>query len=134
MNIVDSFAEYLQDLGIATLGQDLFIGEAPSSKQVSNSIWWIIDDGGNNQLDLSTGEKIKIHRISVYNRGNNYQTVKDDIHEAELLINDDGCTQLNGYETLDIEVATFPIDNDIDSEDRKVGLLQVNLKTYKGDA
>lgn len=134
MNIVDSFADYLQDLGIATLGQDLFIGEAPSSKQVSNSIWWILDDGGDNQLHLSTGEKVKLHRISVYNRGVNYQTVKDDIHNAELLINNDRCTQLNGYETLDIEVATFPIDNDIDSEDRKVGLLQINLKTYKGDA
>lgn len=132
MTILDSFAEYLDNLGIATLGQDLFIGEAPSSKQVSDSIWWIIDTGGNNLINLSTGEQVKNHRISIYHRGTNYQTVKDNIHDAEELINSDGCTQLNGYETLDIELASFPIDNDIDAEDRKIGLLQINLKTYKG--
>lgn len=131
MTIVDSFADYLENLGIATLGQDLFIGEAPSSKQVLDSIWWLIETGGNNQLDLSTGEKIKLHNISIYHRGTNYQTVKENLHDAEELISADGCTQLSGYETLDIQLSSYPVDNDIDSEDRKVGLLQINLKTYK---
>jgi len=131
MNLVEAFATYLQTLGLGTLGQTIFIGEAPSSENVSDSIWWIVANGGSPELKASTGELVKNYQVQVYYRNRNYKTVHDNIFSLEEQLNCDGCTQLEGFETIDIEATTFPIDNDLDVEDRKVGLLQANIRTYK---
>jgi hypothetical protein len=47
MNLSESFADYLETLSGATLGQDLFIGNAPSSNKVQDTIYWIVATGGN---------------------------------------------------------------------------------------
>lgn len=132
MNLAEAFANYLEnDLSIAILGQDLFIGEAPSSNKVPDSIWWIVDNGGSPIKKNSTGESLKSYQVQIYYRNRDYKAVKDALYTLEQDLNCDGCTQLTGIDTIDIEATTFPIDNDIDGEDRKVGLLQVNLTTYK---
>jgi hypothetical protein len=131
MNISESFAEYLVSLGIGTLGQNIFIGNAPSSNMVIDSIWWIVSSGGNPIRRNSTGESLKSYTINVFYRDRDYKTVYDELNTLEESINCDNCTALNDYDTISIEANSFPIDNDLDNEDRKVGLLQVNLTTYK---
>jgi hypothetical protein len=131
MNISESFAEYLVSLGIGTLGQNIFIGNAPSSNMVIDSIWWIVSSGGNPIQINSTGESLKSYTINVFYRDRDYKTVYDELNTLEESINCDNCTALNDYDTISIEANSFPIDNDLDNEDRKVGLLQVNLTTYK---
>lgn len=131
MNLAEAFATYLATMTGSVLGQDLFIGEAPSSDKVQDSIWWIIDNGGGPIKKNSTGESLKRYQVQIFYRNRNYQTVKDKMFTLEEDLNCDGCTQLTGIDTIDIEATTFPIDNDLDVEDRKVGLLQVNLTTYK---
>lgn len=129
--LLEAFAEYLENLGIATRGQDLFIGEAPSSNMVQDSVWWVIDNGGQPVRKNSTGEALKAYQIQIFNRNRNIKDIKRDMFTLEEELNCDGCTQLTGFETIDIEATTFPIDQDIDNEDRKIGMLQVNLTTYK---
>lgn len=131
MNLLDSFAQYLQTMGIATLGQNLFIGEAPSSNQVQDSVWWIIDSGGSPIAKNQTGESRKAYQITVFNRDRNYKTIKNAMFALEEQLNCDGCTQLQGFDTIDIEATTFPIDQDLDNEDRKIGMLQATITTYK---
>lgn len=131
MNIADAFVEYLEPLTGSTFGQDLFIGEAPSSDQVLDSIWWIVATGGAKETRLITGESVKNYRIDVYYRNRNYRMVYDALQDLEEALNCDGCTQLTGYETVDIEATTLSIDTDFDSEDRKVGLLQATLRIFK---
>lgn len=131
MNLAEAFATHLATLTGTTLGQTLFIGEAPSSDKVADSIWWIVENGGGVIQKNSTGEAQKSYQISVFYRNRNYKAVKDAMFTLEESLNCDGCTQLSGYDTIDIEAITFPIDNDLDSEDRKIGLLQVNITTYK---
>lgn len=131
MSLVESFATYLAGITGTTLGQTLFIGEAPSSDKVADSIWWVKENGGGVIQKNLTGEARKSYQIEVYYRNRNYELVKDAMSDLEEDLNCDGCSQLSGYDTIDIEAMTFPIDADIDNEDRKIGLLQANITTYK---
>ena len=131
--ILDSFATYMETLGVATRGQDLFIGEAPSSDILNNKdpIWWIIDSGGQPIKKNSTGESMKAYSVQIYCRNRNVKDIKTAMFSLEENLNCDGCFQLDGFDTINIEASTFPIDQDIDAEDRKIGMLQVNLTIYK---
>ncbi len=130
MNVSQSFAEYLENVGIATLGQNLFIGQAPSTNKVPDSIYWIVVTGGSPTKTV-TGGASKEYTISVYMRSRDYREVYQSMQELEVLLNCDACTELTGYETLDITAAVLSIDDDLDSEDRKVGVLQATITTYK---
>lgn len=131
MSLVSAFASYLQGVTGTTLGQTLFIGEAPSSRKVADAIWWIVENGGGIIQKNATGESRKSYQFNVFYRDRDYEAIKDAMYALEEDLNCDNCSQISGYDTIDIEATTFPIDNDLDSEDRKVGLLQVNITTYK---
>lgn len=131
MSLVDSLATYLASTLSVTLGQDLFIGQAPSSNRVADDIWWVIENGGGIVQKNATGEAQKSYQFNVYGRNRNYKTLKDAMNTLEENLNCDNCSQLSGYDTIDIEATSFAIDNDLDAEDRKIGLLQVTITTYK---
>lgn len=131
MNLADSLATHIASLLSLTLGQDLFIGQAPSSIKVADDIWWIVDNGGGIVQKNATGESQKSYQFNIFGRNRNYETLKDSIATLEEDLNCDDCTQLSGYDTIDIEATSFAIDNDLDAEDRKLGLLQVTITTYK---
>jgi hypothetical protein len=131
MSLVDSLAGYLTGVTKSTLGQTLFIGEAPSSKKVVNDIWWIVDNGGSIITKNATGEATKSYQFNIFFRSRDYELVKTNLATLEEDLNCDGCSQLSGYDTIDIEATSFPIDQDLDGEDRKIGLLQVTITTYK---
>lgn len=131
MNISEAFAELLEDESIATLGQDLFIGQAPSSNKVQDSIYWIVATGGNIEIESVTGEKTKAYTIEVYRRSRDYRTVYNDLQFLENLLNCTRCVELSGFDIIDINASVLSIDNDLDAEDRKVGLLQSNIVVYE---
>ena len=134
MNIAKSFATYLQDeLSVATIGQDLFIGLAPRSDKAPDTLWWIKAFGGDPTTRLKTGETMKQYIVEINYRNRDYETVYEQLQSVEESINSDTCSQITGYDTIDIEATTFPIDDDIDSEDRKVGLLRITLTIFKED-
>ncbi len=131
MNIAETFATYLQTLGIATLGQTLFVGNAPSSNRVSDSIYWIVESGGSPLSQNKTGETIKSTTLEIYYRDINYKNVYDKLNSLEDSLTCSGCVQLNGFDIIKIDVVSYPIDQDLDNESRKIGMLQVNLVSYK---
>lgn len=131
MSLVSAFATYLQGVTGTTLGQTLFIGQAPSSNKVADAIWWIVENGGSVIRKNATGEATKSYQFNVFFRSRDYEAIKDALYALEEDLNCDNCSQISGYDTIDIEATSFPIDNDLDSEDRKVGLLQVTITTYK---
>lgn len=131
MSLVADFATYLAGVTSTTLGQTLFIGQAPSSDKVADSIWWIVENGGGVIQKNATGEARKSYQFNVFCRNRDYEVIKTAMSDLEEDLNCDNCSQLSGYDTIDIEATSFPIDNDLDSEDRKVGLLQVTITIYK---
>lgn len=135
MTLTKSLQQYLkqlgQDLGIETLEQDIIIGRAPSSNETSDDIWWMITNGGGILQKNQTGEARKSYAFLVYRRGRNYREIDEELQTLEENINCDRCSVLEGFDTIDIEATVFPTDDDLDSEDRKVGMLQVTVTTYK---
>lgn len=131
MTLTESFIEFLETQGIATFGQDLYLGRVPNSLKTNDPIYWVITAGGTPLQTLSTGEKVKQYTVYIYYRSRSGKDVEQKLFFLEELLNCTRCVQLNGFETVGIEVTQFPSDQDLDSEDREVGLLQVNIKTYK---
>ena len=131
MTIADSFVDSMSQLGVGVPGQNIFSGETPPSNHTSDNIWWVIESGGSKIQKAFTGESIKQYSLLVYNRGRDYGAVSSRVSALEEVLNCPSCVTLNGYNVLEMEVVQFPTDRDLDSEDRKVGLLQINIKTYK---
>lgn len=131
MTVSRAFINYLETLGIGTFGQDIFYGFARSSDVVPDSIWWIVDNGGDPEIKLQTGEYTANYSVEIYYRNRDGEDVLNKIHQLNDQLNCSGCVELEGYDTLEISTTTFPVDIDIDLEDRKVGLIQANLKIFK---
>lgn len=134
MNVVEAFAHTLIDFGmseITTLGQDLFIGNAPSSNKAPDTLTWLIGSGGNKITTAKSGEAVKSYRVDIYRRDMDYEAIYNFLHALEERLNCSGCTELTGYTTVEVEASVLTIDSDLDNESRKVGLLQANLTIYK---
>lgn len=131
MNLAESFATYLATQTGSTIGQDLFIGQAPSSNDVPDSVWLVSASGGAKEVSLDTGESIKNYLVEVRYRNRNYKTVYNELHDLEEILNSSECPTLTGFETISVEATTFPVDDDLDSEDRKIGLLVATVLTHK---
>lgn len=132
MNLAEAFVEYLEGVTGAVFGQNLFIGEAPSSNLVVDSVWWLTASGGTPQTRLATGESIKNYLIEVFYRDRDYRSVYDAMHSLEEDLNCSHCIELTGFETIDVSATAFPVDQDLDLEDRKIGLVQATIRTHKG--
>lgn len=127
MTLKRSFAQYMESLSLGTLGDDIFITSAPLNVA---PCWWIIATGGTPVITNQTGERIKNYIISVYYRDVDAETVDETLQSFEALLNTGNCDQLEGFNTIDMSVTTFPADQDIDVQDRSVGLAQVSIQTY----
>jgi hypothetical protein len=128
MNIAESFAQYMEDQGFGTLGTDLFIASVPQN--APDSCWWIVLAGGAPDFRNETGEMMKDYTIEVYYRNTSAETVYNRLHAFEVETNKADCVQLTDFDTIDIQSVLFPADQDLDNEDRTIGLLQVQIKTY----
>jgi hypothetical protein len=132
MTLAQSFAAYLQDtLHLGEIGVDIFIGNAPSSDKAKDAVYWFLTSGGDKEVKLVTGASIKNYRLDLFYRSRDHKAVQEAMHALEETLNCADCIQLAGFEVMQAEAITFPIDNDLDDEDRKVGSLQVNIRTYK---
>lgn len=127
MTLKRAFAEYMETLGLGTVGTDIFIGSAPLD---ISPCWWIISTGGAPVITNHTGERLKQYIISVYYRNTNAEVVDQTLFDFEEELNTSNCAQLEGFNTVDITVTTFPADQDLDVEDRTIGLCQVTIQTY----
>lgn len=132
MNVSEAIALFMQDqLGLGTVRENIWIGLAPSEKKAQSDLWWIVASGGDKEVSAVTGSSIKNYVLNIYRRSKDYKIVYDALQSLEETFNCLSCVQLTGFEVMQIEATNFPIDNDLDAEDRKVGLLQVNVKLFK---
>lgn len=131
MTINRAFIQFLETQGYGTFGTDIFIGSAPVDTEVPDNIWWVVANGGNNLSKNVTKEKQKNYILSVYYRGLNQQEVDETIQQLEVLMNDNNCIDIEGYDILETETTVFQSDQDLDNENRTVGLIQITLTVYK---
>lgn len=131
MNITRSFVKWLEDSGYGTFGQNIFIGGVPL--EAPDMAIWVLSAGGGVIGKNSTGEKQKNYVFNVYMRSLDQEEVYNTLQEIETLANGKECINLDGYITLEVETLLFNTDQDLDDEDRSVGLLQITATVYQED-
>lgn len=131
MNIVRAFANYLEASDVATLGQDLFISRAPSSNKVIDRIFWIKANGGTQLSRTINGSVIQNHVIEVYHRDVNTEAVYETLQELGDDLSCAGCLTLEDYDVVEAVVNGPWTDQDLDNEERLVGLMQVTITIRK---
>lgn len=129
MTISEAFIGFLESENIAVFEQDLYLNQVPDS--APDATYWIITSGGSPIQNLRSGEIVKQYFISVYYRSTKNKDVERNLFDLEELLNCAKCVQLEGFEVIAISAIQFPSDEDIDNEDRRVGLLQANIQVYK---
>lgn len=127
-NITHDFAAYLQVQGYGTLGTSLFIGVVP--QDAPDACFWVLSSGGSNQSRNNTGERVKNYTISLFYRSMDSEDVYNKLQSLEELINGKQCITLTSYDTIQAQAIVYPTDQDIDSEERTIGLIQVLLTIY----
>lgn len=129
MNISKSFVGYMVSLGMGTFGTNIFINSVPL--EAPDAVWWVLKSGGSPVTKNSTGERIKDYNLSVFYRNTDAEGLYELMQEFEEEINSKGCIQLSGYDTIEMEATVFPTDQDLDNEDRVVGLINVRISVYQ---
>ena len=129
MNIAEAFVEYMEDLSMGTLGSTIYINSVP--QKAPDAVWWVVKSGGSPVRKNSTGERIKDYTLSVYYRDTDAEQVYELMQDFEEEINSKGCIQLDGYDTIEMEASVFTADQDLDNEDRVVGLISVRISVYQ---
>ncbi len=127
--VSEAFLEYLDSLDVAKIGVDLFLNRVDAD--APDNCWWVITSGGSPIQKLSTGEKVKQYFISIYHRNLNGKSLERNLFRLEELLNSRGCVELTGFEVVEIEAQSFASDEDLTSEERRIGFLQANVKVYK---
>ena len=128
MNIKRQFVDYLVAEGFGTFGTDIFIGTVPQG--APDTALWILSSGGNTKSKNKTGENQKNYLLSVFYRSLDASQVDEKLEQLETLINRNNCIDISGYDIIETEATVYPSDQDIDNEDRTVGLIQINLTVY----
>jgi hypothetical protein len=137
MNLIRAFAAYMEASGVATYDKDLFISRAPSSNtfdqdgdEIPQNIWWLKAAGGSQPANPNFRGQLGTSTIEVYYRDRDPEIVYDKLTELAADLSCNGCLALDGFEVVGVTTTGPFVDQDVDAENRMVGLLQVNITTY----
>lgn len=126
MTVAKAFANYLVAANGLTLGTNLFISRVPSSNQASDPVWWLKQSGGQVVSRTTQGGALKQYLIEVNMRAYGGEAVD----EALQALGDSLTTSFvtfDEYDLYQIEPNGPWTDQDLDNEERSVGLLQVKV-------
>lgn len=125
----EAFIDFLQDQGIATYGTDLFLGEMPMS--APDDAWLVVVSGGNPDVVTLDGAMIKLYTFNIYHRSLAGKDIERELFSLEESLNRASCVQLSGFETIYSRATQFAQDNDLEKENRRIGLLQAQIRLFK---
>lgn len=131
MTISRAFVKFLETQGYGIFGQNIFLFRVPDSFKAESEVLWVIPSGGNIVGRNKTNEAIKAYQFLIYFRSVSAEKVDTALLALEEQLNCSGCVDLEGYELVQINTTQFPVDKDLDLENRMVGMLRVQLEIYK---
>lgn len=132
MTIAKSFVKFLENKGYGIFGQNIFLYRVPNSLKTETELLWVIPSGGMPIRANQTGEMIKEYSFTIYFRSMSAEKVDKALNDLEQTLNCSSCVQLEGFELVSIRATQFPADQDLDSENRMVGMINCSISVYKG--
>lgn len=130
MTISQSFVKFLEDKGYGVFGQNIFLFRVPSSLKTTDELFWIIPSGGTPIHNNKTSELIKQYNFLIYFRSVSAKRVDEVLSQMEGTLNCSKCVKLEGFDMVDISTTQLPADEDLDAENRMVGMVSVQIQTY----
>ena len=125
----EAFVKFLQDKIGGTFGVDIFIGELPLS--APDDCWLVVVSGGNPDTVTLDGGMIKIYTFNIYRRSLAGKKIERDLFSLEEQLNCSQCVDLEGFETIYSRAVQFAQDIDLDNANRRIGLLQAQVRLFK---
>jgi len=125
----ESFIKFLQDKVGGTFGTDIFLGELPLS--APNDAWLLVVSGGNPDTVTLDGGMIKIYTFNIYRRSLAGKKIERELFSLEEDLNCATCVNLEGFETIYSRAVQFAQDIDLDNANRRIGLLQAQVRLFK---
>lgn len=125
----EAFISFLQNKGIGTFGVDLFLGEMPLG--APDSAWLVVVQGGNPELVTLDGGMVKLYTFNIYHRSLAGKEIERGLFSLEEELNCATCVNLTGFETIYSRATNFAQDVDLENENRRVGLLQAQIRLFK---
>lgn len=125
----EAFRDFLQGRGYGTFGVDLYLGNIPLD--APDNAWLITVAGGNPETVTLDGSMMKLYTFSVYRRAAKGVDIERDLFSLEETLNCASCLNLDGFETIYSRATQFAQDTDLENENRRIGLLQAQVKLFK---
>lgn len=125
----EAFVSFLQGKGVGTFSQDLFLGEMPLDAPDNASL--VTVGGGNPELVTIDGSMIKLYTFNIYHRSLSGKEIERKLFSLEEDLNCTTCVNLEGFETIYSRATNFAQDIDLENEDRRIGLLQAQVRLFK---
>lgn len=125
----EAFVGFLQNKGIGTFGVDLFMGEMPL--EAPDNAWLVTVSGGGPELVTLDGSMVKLYTFNIYHRSLTGKEIERKLFSLEEDLNRASCVTLEGFETIYSRAVNFAQDIDLESENRRIGLLQAQIRLFK---
>lgn len=132
MTLKKALKTWMIALGVSTSGR-IKLTRVPSGRNAANDQWWLKSEGGLT-THLATGEAHSTHNIGFYYRNEDPQAVDQAMETLAESINTVGCLNLSayGHDVVRLPVTSSPeTDQDLDSEERTIGYLQMQVTTQQ---
>lgn len=125
----EAFIKFLEDNNIGTFNTDLYLGQLPLDAQ--DEAWLVIVSGGGPELVTADGGMMKVYTFNIYRRSLAGKEIERSLFSLEEKLNCSTCVNLDGFETIYSRATQFAQDIDLENEDRRIGLLQAQVRLYK---
>jgi len=125
----EAFVKFLEDKGIGTRGEDLFLGEL--SLDAPDEAWLVVVGGGLPDTVTLDGGMIKIYTFNIFRRSLAGKEIERSLFSLEEELNCSQCVQLEGFDTIYSRATNFAQDLDLENENRRIGLLQAQIRLFK---
>lgn len=127
MTVSRAFANYLQSIGVGTLGTNLFLSRWPSSNKIADPSFLIKEAPGQLVKRTIQGQAINRYLIELYMRAYGGGTVDETLQSLRGQLTTSAVT-LESYTLYSNPETNGPwADQDLDDEERTVGLLQIKF-------
>lgn len=125
----EAFVNFLQSKNVGTFGTNLFLGELPQS--APDNAWLVVVGGGNPEMVTLDGSMIKLYTFDIYHRSLAGKEIERGLFSLEEELNNASCVTLSGFETIYSRATNFAQDTDLENENRRIGLLQAQVRLFK---
>lgn len=125
----EAFVKFLQEKGIGVFGTNLYLGEMPL--EAPDDSWLVVVNGGNPEVVTLDGGMIKLYTFNIYHRSLAGKEIERTLFSLEEELNCASCINLEGFETIYSRATNFAQDLDLENEERRIGMLQAQIRLFK---